>query len=180
MKNKGFTLIELLVVIAIIGLLASVALVSLGSARAKARNAKRLADMAQLQKALELYYDNSGQYPDPGTYGELEYTYSCGGWDTASVDNDSDGKFFIEPLVDAGIMARTPRDPIGTGLCGGYTYRYFRYGAQGDCTRPFYVLGVVDMENSSGAYTSSPGWKCGGAGARDWQQEMEWVTGGFE
>jgi len=64
MKQKGFTLIELLVVISIIGLLASVVLISLTTARLKARDAKRIADFRQLQNALELYYnDNNDQYP---------------------------------------------------------------------------------------------------------------------
>ncbi|MCE9541445.1 prepilin-type N-terminal cleavage/methylation domain-containing protein [Candidatus Kaiserbacteria bacterium] len=56
--EKGFTLIELLVVIAIIGLLSSVILGSLNSARKKGRDARRLADVKQLQVALELYYSN--------------------------------------------------------------------------------------------------------------------------
>ncbi len=62
-KNKGFTLIELLVVIAIIGLLASIVLVSLNSARAKARDVRRVADLKQVQTALEMYYDTNGSYP---------------------------------------------------------------------------------------------------------------------
>lgn len=62
-KHKGFTLIELLVVIAIIGVLATIVLVSLSSARQKGRDAKRIADVKQLQLALELYYDASSTYP---------------------------------------------------------------------------------------------------------------------
>lgn len=55
--RQGFTLIELLVVIAIIGILSSVVLASLNSARKKSRDARRVADIKQLQLALELYYD---------------------------------------------------------------------------------------------------------------------------
>lgn len=62
--QRGFTLIELLVVIAIIGILSSVVLASLNSARVKARDARRVADLKQIQIALELWYDTNGQYPD--------------------------------------------------------------------------------------------------------------------
>lgn len=63
--NRGFTLIELLVVIAIIGILSSVVLASLNSARSKGRDARRVSDLKQLQLALELWYDaNSQEYPD--------------------------------------------------------------------------------------------------------------------
>lgn len=64
MKNKkGFTLIELLVVIAIIGILSSVVLASLSTARAKSRDARRISDLGQIQLALELYFDSSSTYP---------------------------------------------------------------------------------------------------------------------
>ena len=67
-QNKGFTLIELLVVIDIIGLLSSVVLASLNSARVRANDAKRLSDIHQISNALQLYAsDNNGLYP-PGTY----------------------------------------------------------------------------------------------------------------
>lgn len=62
-KTRGFTLIELLVVIAIIGILSSVVLASLNDARQKSRDAKRVADVKQLQLALELYFDANGSYP---------------------------------------------------------------------------------------------------------------------
>ncbi len=63
-NKKGFTLIELLVVIAIIGILSSVVLASLNSARKKARDIRRMSDIAQLQKALEFYYDANNSYPN--------------------------------------------------------------------------------------------------------------------
>jgi general secretion pathway protein G len=60
---KGFTLIELLVVIAIIGLLSTMTVYAINVARMKARDTKRLADIKQIQTALELYYDDNGAYP---------------------------------------------------------------------------------------------------------------------
>ncbi len=63
--RKGFTLIELLVVIAIIGMLSSVILASLNSARAKARDARRLADIKQIHLALEMFMNDNGHYPGP-------------------------------------------------------------------------------------------------------------------
>lgn len=63
-KNRsGFTLIELLVVIAIIGLLSTLSIVALNQARARARDARRVADVKQIQTALEMYYNDMGKYP---------------------------------------------------------------------------------------------------------------------
>ncbi len=62
--TKGFTLVELLVVIAIIGVLATLVLLQLGTARARARDTKRITDVNQIRTAVEQYYDdNGGHYP---------------------------------------------------------------------------------------------------------------------
>jgi prepilin-type N-terminal cleavage/methylation domain-containing protein len=62
-STRGFTLIELLVVIAIIGILSSVVLASLSTARQKSRDAKRISDIGQIQLAAELFFDATSSYP---------------------------------------------------------------------------------------------------------------------
>ncbi|MFT5360185.1 MAG: prepilin-type N-terminal cleavage/methylation domain-containing protein [Candidatus Paceibacteria bacterium] len=65
MKNKkGFTLIELLVVIAIIGILSSVVLASLNSARGKGEVANTKSQLAQMRVQAEIFYDDNEDYDE--------------------------------------------------------------------------------------------------------------------
>ena len=72
--RRGFTLIELLVVIAIIGILSSVVLVSLNSARNKGQDAKIQAQMGQIRTAAEIYYGGTGA----NTYGSAQTVCTAG------------------------------------------------------------------------------------------------------
>ncbi len=82
MKKKGFTLIELLIVIAIIGLLATLGIISMTSARAKARDSKRISDLTQIRSAMELYYNDKGTYTfdddEEGTCADGDLINVCG------------------------------------------------------------------------------------------------------
>lgn len=79
--KKGFTLIELLVVIAIIGILASVVLASLNTARQKGNDAKTKSQLAGVRVAAEIYYDNQV----PSGYGPASALCTAGMFaDTAS------------------------------------------------------------------------------------------------
>lgn len=74
-SSRGFTLIELLVVIAIIGILASVVLASLNSARDKAKDAAVISGVQEFRKLMAL------QYTDTGSYAALQ-----SGWDYSAAD----------------------------------------------------------------------------------------------
>ena len=103
-NRKGFTLIELLVVIAIIGILATIVLVSLNTARLKARDTKRLGDLRQVALALEMYYDDNRKYP-----GGSEAT-GCNDWAT------------MKTAIEGGdYMTSVPVDPVNSGTKV-YTY----------------------------------------------------------
>lgn len=121
--TRGFTLIELLVVIAIIGLLSSVVLASLNTARAKARDAKRVSDLHQIVIALELQYDTAGLYPS------ITSTI-------VSTDLTSLAPTYISTL---------PTDPIYTGANG---YRYATNSA-----RTSYVVMATLEKNQNWCWT---------------------------
>lgn len=75
--RRGFTLIELLVVIAIIGLLASVVIASLSSARAKGRDARRLSDLRSAGNAIELARTGTNSYNFAGCVGADVRASTC-------------------------------------------------------------------------------------------------------
>ncbi len=102
-KTNGFTLIELLVVLVIVSILATIVLVSLGSVRAKARDARRESDIRQMMLAMEMYYDSVLKYPEKGTLGTT-----------------------VQPPTVIGVyLSPVPEDPGATppACVGGYQWR---------------------------------------------------------
>lgn len=143
-SEKGFTLIELLMVIAIIGFVSSVVLISIDSARLKARDARRISDIKQIQNALELYaLNNNGLYPT------VSNTYA----------------YLLSSTLVPNYIATVPEDPTRTS-----SYRYRYATANGSTDRTSYTM-LIDMEKDGTSqclvqmplYTS-------GAGYANWEQ----------
>jgi len=88
MKNKGFTLIELLVVIAIIGILASIVLVSLRGAPAKANDARIKSDINQARTQAELIWADNSSYVNLCASDSLNDTEVEYGTKLASLEDD--------------------------------------------------------------------------------------------
>jgi len=106
-KNKGFTLIELLVVIAIIGLLSTIVLVSLNSARNKAKDVRIKADLAQVRSLAELNADTSNTYVLAGDYATQ--------YDTLTADINTQVAQTVVYNANAGIAYAASAQLTGTG-----------------------------------------------------------------
>lgn len=120
--KRGFTLIELLVVISIMGLLSSVVLTAVNSARVKARDTQRIQALEEIRKALTLYYHDNGKYPiSNGSTVAVALSRPTGG----NVNWNSLQAALVPTYIPA-----LPVDPINTPSGGGiitgtaYAYRY--------------------------------------------------------
>lgn len=126
--RKGFTLIELLVVIAIIGLLSTLAVVAMSNARQKARDAKRVSDIKQLQSALDLYATDKNGYPFDGT--ATAGTITLGGA-SAKCLSDTTGFGAIGLCTGNTYMANIPSNTTPGGA--DYLYASKTANNAGDC-----------------------------------------------
>ena len=134
--KDGFTLIELLVVISIIGTLSGMVLVAMGGVRAQARDARRVSDITQIRKALELYYADNNQYPSSGGTGAVQPNTGWSNsrdevWHSLSLTNSL--AYQLKPYLSL------PQDPLNSGS-DWQTYYYSYYSRSYGCDRQWYML----------------------------------------
>ncbi|QQG52163.1 MAG: prepilin-type N-terminal cleavage/methylation domain-containing protein [Candidatus Falkowbacteria bacterium] len=139
-NKKGFTLIELLVVIAIIGLLSTMSVLALNQARARARDAKRISDVKQIQTALELYYNEEGSYPASVT--------------TGGTIQSTAGNVYLAAVP-------TPPSPIDGGSCPAtqpaYTYaKQTTSGTGGSYTINYCLGATINTVPGNALQTATP------------------------
>ena len=145
-RKGGFTLIELLVVIAIIGILSSIVLVSLNSARKKGSDTRVISDVNQTRTQLESDYNGGNYSADLTSTGKIAVSSLSGNLKTLATDATSmSSTLYVvatgTPVVgyaayaqllsstnyfcidNAGIATTTPTDPstlaaAKLGTCG--------------------------------------------------------------
>ncbi|MCD5381926.1 MAG: type II secretion system GspH family protein [Candidatus Pacebacteria bacterium] len=128
-RAQGFTLVEMLVVLAIVIVLLAIVLPSFGDARQNARDKKRIADLAQIQLALEVYFDIHGHYPRESD-----------GYSGYVGENNND----ITTLLSS-FITEVPRDPITTTT----DYIYYYDGSQVCGGHDTQAILVAHMENDA-------------------------------
>ncbi|HNX11281.1 MAG TPA: FISUMP domain-containing protein [bacterium] len=141
LKQKGFTLIELLVVIAIIGTLATISVIALNTARAKSRDAKRVADVKQISTALELFFNDMGRYP------------TATEWNTGSIFSTSSGA----TSTYMQIIPTAPSPADGTCLPGDNSYVYSQQDGGNGYALDFCLGGQVASLTSGSKCATSKG-----------------------
>jgi general secretion pathway protein G len=126
-KKNGFSLLELLVVILVILILATISVLAINSQKAKARDAKRISDIRQIQTALEFYKSDEGEYPI------ISEPIILGSQNVAKLCAKTNGAFVSAQTIckeESTYMLNIPADPLPfrnytyTGNGSGYSISF--------------------------------------------------------
>ncbi len=158
--QRGFTLIELLAVISIIAVLSAVAMTALAGERAKGRDARRLADLAQIQRALELYYTQHTAYP---AFNGVS-TPTSGDCTAGGTGNDWCGlETALQPYI-----SKLPRDPAGRQA----TYVYYYDSDAGNNNKDYGLMARMEHQNNFGKVANDGGFYTGSGGTTGLYYEL--------
>jgi len=150
--QRGFTLIELLAVVSIIAVLSAITMTALSGERAKGRDARRLADMVQIQRALELYHADFRVYP---AFNAIN-TPTSADCVSGGTGNDWCG---LETAL-APYILKLPRDPAGIQA----TYAYYYDSDSGNTNKDYGLMARMEHQNSFGKVANDGGFYTGTSG----------------
>ena len=143
--TRGFTLIELLLAMTLLSVLALLLIGNFNSTLKRGRDSQRKNDLGQLQKALELYYEDNKTYPKfdiiaPNSANKLCTTQAC---DTSS---------------ETFYMIKVPNDPSST-----YTYTYVPEPTPsgGGASDSYYLYSFLENTLDTGSSVSQTGYTTG-------------------
>lgn len=163
--QKGFTLIELLVIISIIAFLVAAVLLALQGSRAKARDAKRVADIKQIITGLDLFFASCGTYPIETTALTLDqtiklYTGNTSGCGNKTGSDANNGGFGATTggNVIIGLMQASPNPPDGscTDSPGSNPYTYTSNDTGSTYTLTFCIGKATGSYTTAGVQTIHP------------------------
>lgn len=153
-KKNGSLVVAIVVgfflIIAMIGLMSTLAVVALNSARAKSRDSKRVADIKQIQTALELYYADNDGYPVDSLY--------LGGYDgTSSNVLSSSGFSSLAGSSGQTYMAEVPKAATpADGKCTEEQNNYYYLSSDDTGYQLGFCLGDVVGDLSAGTHIATP------------------------
>ncbi len=134
--KRGFTLIELMVTVAIIAILTTIVLAQFGVARSRSRDSKRVADIAQIQLAIQLYFDRCNQFP------------TASGTGADSIVNIASNVGCPTGLSMATFLNQLPTPPSGNFGTGYGNYRYHVHTTSG-VNDNYYLMTKLENNSSS-------------------------------
>ncbi len=150
--KAGFTLVELLIVITLIGMLTIISIASFSNVNRKARDSQRKSDLENLSKALMMYYNDNGNFPDENL---VVFGYGANNMEAGFTGPNGVvyiRKIPIDPINSSNYMYKYKVDPVGKSFFNLFTNLENKNDLQ--CKTSLY--GVINVGTSFCYGVSSP------------------------